>query len=75
MKAYLEQQMSIVRAVALFVLIGFGSVVVAAGFMMSPASAGKMNGKPGGGRNSAHYDAPSSSNAKPPASAKKAAIH
>jgi hypothetical protein len=31
--------------------------MVAAAFMTPPASAGKMNGKPGGGRNSAHYDA------------------
>lgn len=65
--------MSIVRAIALFVIVAFGGAVIAAGFMTSPASAGKMNGKPGGGRNSAHYDTPSTSSgtAKPPTSTKK----
>lgn len=64
--------MSIVRAVALFTILAFGCVVVAAGFMTSPVSAGKMDGKPGGGRNSAHYDNPSSGGAaKPPTSTKK----
>lgn len=60
-----------VRAIALFVIIAFGGTIIAAGIMTSPASAGKMNGKPGGGRNSAHYDTPSKGTAKPPAATKK----
>jgi hypothetical protein len=63
--------MSIVRAITFIVIIAFGGAVIAAGFMTSPASAGKMNGKPGGGRNSAHYDTPSNGTAKPPTSTKK----
>jgi hypothetical protein len=65
--------MSIVRAIALFVILAFGSVVIAAGFMTSPVSASKMDGKAGGwgGRNTAHYDAPKGGTAKPPTSAKK----
>ncbi|MET3299672.1 hypothetical protein ABIE86_005166 [Bradyrhizobium diazoefficiens] len=65
--------MSIVRAIALFVILAFGGIVIAAGVMTSPASASKMDGKAGGwgGRNTAHYDAPKSGTAKPPTSAKK----
>ncbi|MET4483255.1 hypothetical protein ABIB66_007825 [Bradyrhizobium sp. F1.13.3] len=63
--------MSILRAIALFTMVAFGGAVIAAGFVTSPASAGKMNGKPGGGRNSAHYDTPSNGTAKPPTSTKK----
>jgi hypothetical protein len=69
-KAYLEQQMSLLRAIALFVIVAFGGVVVAAGFMTAPASAGKMDGKPGG-RNMANYGATKSAPPKPPTSAKK----
>lgn len=65
--------MSILRAIALFTMVAFGGAVIAAGFVTSPASAGKMNGKPGGGRNSAHYDTPSNGTAKPPTSTKKQA--
>jgi Spy/CpxP family protein refolding chaperone len=59
-----------IRAIAMFVILAFASCVVAAGFMAAPASANKMDGKPGGGRNSAHYDNPTS---KPPAKMKKPA--
>jgi hypothetical protein len=54
-----------IRAIAMFVILAFASCVIAA----APASAGKMNGKPGG-RNSAHYDNPTG---KPPAKMKKPA--
>jgi hypothetical protein len=57
------------RAVALFVILAFASCVIVAGFMAAPASAGKMNGKPGG-RNVANYD---NSTVKPPAKMKKPA--
>ena len=69
--------MSIVRAIALFVILAFGGAVIAAGFMTSPASASKMDGKSGGwgGRNTANYDTPKSGTAKPPATAKKAPAH
>jgi hypothetical protein len=58
-----------IRAIAMFVILAFASCVIAVGFMAAPASAGKMNGKPGG-RNSAHYDNPTN---KPPAKMKKPA--
>ena len=70
-QAYLEEQMSLLRAVALFVIFAFGGVVVASGFMTRPASANKMDGKPGG-RNTAHYGTAKSPPPKPPAAAKKA---
>ena len=54
-----------IRAFAMFVILAFASCVIAA-----PASAGRMNGKPGGGRNTAKYDNPTS---KPPANVKKPA--
>jgi hypothetical protein len=65
--------MSVVRATALFVIVAFGGAMIATGFMTSPASAGKMNGKPGGRCNSAHYDAPSkgTGTAKPSTATKK----
>lgn len=65
--------MSIVRAIALFVILAFGGAVIAAGFMASPASASKMDGKAGGwgGRNTASYGTPKSGTVKPPTSAKK----
>lgn len=63
--------MALCRAIALFVIVAFGAAVVAAGFMTSPASAGKMDGKPGGGRNSAHYGPSKSGTPKPPPSAVK----
>lgn len=47
--------MSVVRAIALFMILAFGGCLIATGFMTSPASANKMNGKPGGDRNSANY--------------------
>ena len=47
--------MTIIRAIALFAIIAFSGCVIAAGFMTGPASAGKMDGKPGGGPNVAHY--------------------
>jgi hypothetical protein len=67
--------MTIIRAIALFVLLAFSGCVIAAGFMTAPASAGKMNGKPGG-RNVAHYGPTKNSGAptnKPPATMKKPA--
>ncbi|MEY9392028.1 hypothetical protein ABIF65_011814 [Bradyrhizobium japonicum] len=39
--------MSIVRAIVLFLILAFGGIVIAAGFMTSPASASKMDGKAG----------------------------
>lgn len=42
-------------AVGIFALM---FTVVTSAPITSPAYAGKMNGKPGGGRNSAHYDQP-----------------
>ncbi len=63
--------MAIVRAIALFVIVTFGGVVIAAGFMTAPASAGKMDGKPGGGRNTANYGPTKSATPKPPAATKK----
>jgi hypothetical protein len=70
--------MTIMRAIALFVILAFSGCVIAAGFMTSPASAGKMNGKPGGGgagSGMANYGPMKSStpNAKPPANTKKPA--
>jgi hypothetical protein len=63
--------MTIMRAIALFVILAFSGCVIAAGFMTSPASANKMDGKPGGA-NVARYGPKSSpSNAKPPANTKK----
>jgi hypothetical protein len=46
------------KGIALFLSfsIGIWSIVILA--TMSPVSAGKMNGKPGGGANSAHYGEP-----------------
>ena len=52
------------RAIALSVILAFSGCVIVAGFMAAPASANKMDGKPGGGRNSAHYG---NSTSKPPA--------
>jgi hypothetical protein len=65
--------MSIVRAFALFVILAFGGAVIAAGFMTSPASANKMDGKPGGygSRTTANYGTPKAGTAKPPTSVKK----
>ena len=71
MNQILEQLMSIVRAIAIFVIVTFGGVVIAAGFLTAPASANKMDGKPGGGRNSAHYGPTKNAPAKPPAATKK----
>jgi hypothetical protein len=59
-----------IRAIAMFVILAFASCVIAAGFVAAPASANKMDGKPGGGRNSAHYG---NSTGKPPAKMKKPA--
>lgn len=49
--------MAIVRAIALFLILAFGGCLIATGFMSSPASANKMDGKPGGygSKNSANY--------------------
>ncbi|WP_426608757.1 hypothetical protein [Bradyrhizobium sp. McL0616] len=67
--------MSVLRAIALFMIVTFGGVILAAGFMAGPATAGKMNGKPGGGPNVAHYGTPKSGTptAKPPAKMTKPA--
>jgi hypothetical protein len=63
-----------IRAIAMFVILAFASCVIAAGFMAAPASAGKMNGKPGGGPNVAHYgNSTGNSTGKPPAKMKKPA--
>jgi hypothetical protein len=59
--------MTILRAIALSVIVAFSGCVIAAGFMTSPASAGKMNGKPGGGPNVAHYGPSKTGAPKPPA--------
>ena len=68
--------MVLCRAIALFVIVAFGAAVLAAGLMTSPASANKMDGKPGGGRNSAHYGPSKSSTPKPPPSTmKKSTAH
>ena len=62
------------RAVALFIILSFVSCVIAGGFMAanSPASAGRMDGKPGGGRSAADYG-PIKSDSKPPAKTKRPA--
>jgi hypothetical protein len=67
--------MSILRAIALIVIVAFGGAMIAAGFMTSPASANKMDGKAGGygSRGSANYGPPKSGTAKPPTSIKKQA--
>jgi len=67
--------MSIMRAFALFVILAFGGAMIASGFMTSPASANKMDGKAGGygSRGSANYGPPKSGTAKPPTSTKKQA--
>lgn len=67
--------MSIVRAIALFIIVTFGGVIIAAGFMAGPATANKMDGKPGGGPNVARYGPPKSGTpiSKPPAKMTKPA--
>jgi hypothetical protein len=68
--------MTILRVVALFVIFAFSGCVIAAGFMTAPASANKMNGKPGGGPNVAHYGPAKGGapNGLPPARMKKPAV-
>ena len=64
--------MSILRAIALIVIVAFGGAMIAAGFMTSPASANKMDGKAGGyGSRGANYGPPKSGTAKPPTATKK----
>jgi hypothetical protein len=60
------------RAIALFIILSLTSCVIAGGFMAAntPASANKMDGKPGGGRNVANYG-PQKTYSKPPAKTKK----
>jgi hypothetical protein len=55
------------KGIALFLSfsIAIWSIVIMAA--MSPVSAGKMNGKPGGGANSAHYGKPAGKQAGKPA--------
>jgi hypothetical protein len=67
--------MTILRVVALFVIFAFSGCVIAAGFMTEPASANKMDGKPGGGWGVAHYGPAKGAapNGQPPAKMKKQA--
>jgi hypothetical protein len=46
------------KGVAIFLSFAIAISAMAIMAAMSPVTAGKMNGKPGGGRNSAHYDQP-----------------
>jgi hypothetical protein len=74
-QANLEQATTIMRAIALYVILAFSGCIIAAGFMTAPATAGKMDGKPSG-KGLAHYEPakntmtngqPSAKTKKPPA--------
>ena len=54
---FLEHPMSVIRVIALSVILAFGGCVIASGFLIAPASANKMDGKPGGAQLCALRDA------------------